>query len=118
MLTQAIIGHLVGDFMAQNDWQSANKKKSSFACAVHCVLWTGCVCMFSWWYHPIVIAWLFGTHFAIDRTTFVRRWMTWNDQESFATGALSPWSIVVVDQIFHLLTLLVVDNAYRAGWFQ
>jgi Protein of unknown function (DUF3307) len=112
MLIQAIIGHLVGDFLTQNDWQSANKKKSSFVCGVHCLLWTLSVCAFSWWHHPLAIIWLFGTHFAIDRTTFIHRFMTWNGQKSFATGVLSPWSIVVVDQVFHLLTLWVVDAAY------
>ena len=29
-----LIGHLLGDFVFQDDWQAQNKKKSSWACAL------------------------------------------------------------------------------------
>jgi len=32
-LTLAIIGHLVGDYLLQNDWMALNKKKRSLNCA-------------------------------------------------------------------------------------
>lgn len=104
-LLPAIIGHLVGDFIFQNDWMAANKKRSSFACAVHCAAWTIAVCFLSRWTDPVVITWLFLTHFAIDRTMFVRNWMIFNNQEAFTKEPLAPWSIIVVDQVFHILTL-------------
>jgi hypothetical protein len=31
--------------------------------------------------------------------------MTLNGQESFATGVFAPWSIIVVDNIIHLVIL-------------
>jgi hypothetical protein len=43
-LTEAIIGHLVGDFLLQNDWMAANKKKNSWVCLLHCLIWTAWVC--------------------------------------------------------------------------
>ena len=30
------------------------------------------------------------------------------NQEAFATGPLAPWSVIVVDQCFHLLTLYLI----------
>jgi hypothetical protein len=109
-LLYAIIGHLVGDFMVQNDWQAANKKTSSIACGIHAFLWTMCVLASSMWWNPIIAAWLFVTHFGIDRTNFVKRWMEFNGQSQFMTGPLSPWSIVVVDNIWHILTIVACDR--------
>jgi len=107
-LAYAIVGHLVGDFAAQNDWMALNKKKHWFPCFVHCVIWTWCVCYGAGWSHPFAVAWLFGTHFAIDRTNVVRNFMMASGQSGFATGPLSPWSIVVVDNVWHIMTILAV----------
>lgn len=39
-----LVGHLVGDYLLQNDWMALNKKFKNFegrlACGVHCFLWT------------------------------------------------------------------------------
>lgn len=86
------------------------------ACAVHCLLYTLAVWAFSWWWMP---AWglltCFIVHYALDRYRLARLWMTLAGQEKFATGALSPWSIVVVDNTFHLLTLAGLALACHPG---
>jgi len=33
------VAHMVGDFILQNDWMALNKKRNSFACAVHAVVY-------------------------------------------------------------------------------
>ncbi len=106
-LTCFLVGHLVGDYLLQNDWQANNKKRSSFVCAIHCSLWTASVMLFAWVWNPIAMVWLFTTHFAIDRTNFIRWWMTSvSGQKGFAEK-LSPWSLIVVDNVFHVVTLYV-----------
>lgn len=45
----ALVGHLVGDYLIQNDWMALNKKQSSLHCAVHCGLWTLSVILFAGW---------------------------------------------------------------------
>ena len=44
MFVDAIVGHLIGDYLLQNDWMAMNKKKSGengwTACWVHCSLYT------------------------------------------------------------------------------
>lgn len=35
-MISALVGHLVGDYLLQNDYMALNKKKSSFHCMVHC----------------------------------------------------------------------------------
>lgn len=116
-LTLAIIGHLVGDYLLQNDWMALNKKKSSFRCAVHCLIWTACVVGFAGWYNPtpaegcrylISAILLFLTHFAQDRTNIIAWWMDLIGQKQFRTGMCAPWSIIVVDNVWHIVTIWAV----------
>lgn len=142
-----ICGHLLGDYILQNDWMAANKANphpagprphdgvvidlgkdwrpevleerdawdqvrrkwlvGHLACAVHCLLYTVAVAACSFWWMPW---WGYAVcllaHFAIDRFRLAGRWMrNVSGQEAFASGPLSPWSIIVVDNTFHLLTL-------------
>lgn len=107
MLAFAIIGHLAGDYLFQNDYLAQGKKKSSAICAAHCLIWTGCVLLFTapaWfhWWVPIV---LFVTHFIQDRGGLVLAYMKLMGQKAFASPPMSPWSIIVVDNTMHLVVL-------------
>lgn len=91
-------------------WQEARQHwhKGHLACALHCTLYTLAVWSFTvlwmpWW--GVVSIW--ASHFVIDRWRLARVLMRWK-HEKFATGPLSPWSIVAVDQTLHLLVLYVV----------
>lgn len=107
-LTLAIIGHLVGDYLLQPDWMALNKKKRTLPCAIHCTVWTLAVCAFAGWWSPGVVAWLWATHFVQDRTNIIMWWMTKvARQERFATGPCAPWSIIVVDNVWHILAIWV-----------
>jgi Protein of unknown function (DUF3307) len=116
-LLLAIIGHLVGDYLLQNDWMALNKKVSgpygNIACVTHCSIWSMAVIVFSGWYHAIhlfdVCTVLFITHYAQDRTDIVRIWMTKiNHQPKFVEPPMAPWSLIVVDNVWHILTLWAV----------
>jgi len=109
-LASAIVGHLVGDYLLQNDWMAQNKRKNVFPLAVHCVIWTACVMNFSGW-SPNTVAYLVLvlTHMAQDGTGFIKFWMTRiNCQPVFALPPLAPWSIIVVDNVWHILTIWIV----------
>jgi len=107
-MTGAIIGHLVGDYLLQNDWMASRKKSESLVCAIHCAIWATCVCVFGLTCNPLIWLALFGTHYVQDRTNIVRKWMTFYGQESFATGPCSPWSIIVVDNVWHMVAIWVL----------
>lgn len=110
MITSAIIGHLVGDYLLQNDWMANNKKRSSIICAIHCTLWTFSVCVFAGWWTWQAFAVLWLTHFIQDRTQIILWWMRlkWKDQTLFATAPMAPWSIIVVDNVWHIVTIWAV----------
>lgn len=108
------IGHLVGDWLMQNDWMAANKKKSTWACFVHVDFYT----LFVWgisgwptWTAPLI----FLPHFLIDRTTFVAWWMEMSGREGFMKEPYGPWSLIAIDQVFHVLCLYAVDGLVRTG---
>lgn len=112
-LLLAIIGHLVGDYLLQNDWMALNKKKpgriGAVTCSVHAFIWTCCVCSFAgWWstlYAPVL---LHVAHFWQDRTTIITRWMFAIGQKQFVTGPCAPWSVIVVDNVWHIVSLWAV----------
>lgn len=117
-LLLAIIGHLVGDYLLQNDWMALNKKKPGLngvaACALHTSLWTSSVCTFAGWWQigygpesaPYLVLWL--AHYWQDRTGVVVWWMRTIRQGAFATGPCAPWSIIVVDNVWHIVSLWAV----------
>lgn len=90
--------------------QRAVTRRGHYACTLHCLLYTLAVwaCSFSWmpWWGLLVC---FLVHWPIDRFRLVRLWMERvSGQKAFATGPLAPWSIIVVDNTFHLLTLYAI----------
>jgi hypothetical protein len=100
------LAHLIGDYLIQNDWMATRKNKQTIPCLIHGI--TYCLpfllCNMIWW--QIV---LIGVeHFLQDRLGFARWFMRHTDHELFATGALSPWSIVVTDNVIHLVFIWLV----------
>lgn len=107
-----LIGHMLGDYIFQNDWMAKNKTKSHWACLVHCFWYTVAIAATCIWFVPWYLIVAVGmAHFPVDRWRLARWCMTQLGQEEFATGPLSPWSIIVVDNTIHLLVL------YAAGAF-
>lgn len=99
-----LMGHLIGDYLLQDDWMALNKKRSSFACLVHCLLYTAAVGLATRW--PLwTIPVIFATHFAQDRTNFIVWFMQHKNQRQFAAPPMAPWSIIVVDNVLHMCVL-------------
>lgn len=134
-ITCALIGHLVGDYLCQNDWMASNKKISTPVCLLHSVIWTIAVCLLGGITSMEAIAFLVVTHFLIDRWAFIPWWMHFIGQKNFFTcdkieisqeensrpewkgfnvmsikliPGLGPWSVIVVDNIWHMVTIWVV----------
>lgn len=92
-----------------------NCRIGHIACFIHCLIYTLCVWAFSFWWMPTWgLAVVFGTHFIIDRFRFARWYMKHFFLEKFATGLLSPHSVIIVDQVFHLIVLFAVGIACAA----
>ena len=90
-----LIGHLVGDFILQNDWQAMNKKANTLkgwvACLVHCILYTLAVCLCTGWWKPHLIGLVFLSHFPIDKTYIVAWFMIKSGSFRRIIGDQSVW---------------------------
>jgi len=99
-----LVGHLVGDYLLQNDPMATNKTKSTLHCGLHVVLYTGaCIvatlAYLPWWAYAIMAI----THFCIDRWRLANIYMKWAKQEKFRDGMFSPWSGIVTDNSLHIV---------------
>jgi hypothetical protein len=110
-----LAGHLLGDWVAQNDWQATNKTRSWAALAAHVAsyhLIMGLLLLI-----PIVRdGWPAGkalaaltvsalTHAVIDRRWPVRALLRAAGSPGFATV---EWGVIAVDQAVHLFILAML----------
>lgn len=107
-LTSAIIGHLVADYLLQFDWIAENKKKSHIICGLHCLIWTIFVCSMGKIWSSAAFVVLFSTHFIQDRWQLIPWYMNKVGQTNFAKPPLSPWSLIVVDNVWHIFTIWII----------
>ena len=69
-----LLGHLLGDYVFQNQWMALSKNRNTGRCLVHCAVYTACVCILTssnLWWQAIV----FLSHFPIDRWSLGERWL-------------------------------------------
>lgn len=121
---ELLLAHLCGDYIVQNDWMAKWKvggplnhpdskwKRNNtavLACTIHCFLYTLAVWAFTFSWMPLWgLAACFLIHWPIDRFRLAAIWMRCvSGQSYFASPShpMFPWSVVCVDNIFHLLTL-------------
>jgi len=94
------IAHLVGDFILQNEWMAVNKRRKSFVCLVHVLVYllpfllTG----LAWWQLVLIGV----AHFAQDRSGFVLWWI-----KTYKRVPEKHWGGIplLIDQGFHLLMI-------------
>lgn len=101
-----IYAHLIGDYILQNDWMALNKKKNFWAGLAHCLVYIlpFMFCGFS----SFQLFLIFAQHLLIDTTNFVVWFMKIKGSGKFATGPCSPWSVIAVDNILHILWMALV----------
>jgi hypothetical protein len=110
-----LIGHLVGDYLLQNDWQATNKKSYTligwFSCSVHCLLYSISVAIFTgWWDYRFWV--VLCSHMLLDKTMIVVWFM--NFTGSFRriikdiNNPSAIWAYAIVDNSFHLVSLYLI----------
>ncbi|MBA3312740.1 MAG: DUF3307 domain-containing protein [Planctomycetota bacterium] len=103
------IGHLIGDYLLQTDWMAVNKKSRALPCLVHVGIYTVAIGVLTWWpwWALLVVA---ATHFVQDRTHVILWWMRVMRQTGFTKPPFAPWSLIVVDNVWHLVVLYTLDR--------
>ena len=105
-----IYAHLIGDYLLQNDWMASGKKKNSWICTVHIVTYMlpFLFCGFSWLQLLLIAV----QHWIQDRTNIVVYFMQVAGKKEFTQSPMAPWSIIVVDNIFHILWIALVVERF------
>jgi len=138
LMFRLLLGHLVGDYLFQNDWMALNKKRRLMPCLVHCAFYTFCVGIFLW---PLTreLGWLqwwccyqliFLSHILLDGTGLIEWWFRLIRGRAFArvnlptpglcaspdahTARLIYTCIVqtVADNTIHLALMFFIVNSF------
>jgi hypothetical protein len=101
-----IYAHLIGDYLLQSDWMAKGKKVSSWICLVHIVAYMipFLFCGLVWWQLLLIGV----QHYLQDRTNFIAWLMKIKGSAEFAKPPMAPWSIIVTDNIVHILFIAFV----------
>lgn len=101
-----IFPHLIGDYLIQNDWMANGKKTSGWICTVHVATYMVpfLFCGFELWQLAVIAM----QHWIQDRAGFVAWSMRVTGKGGFAKPPMAPWSIIVVDNIYHILWIALV----------
>jgi hypothetical protein len=106
-----LIAHLVGDFLLQNDWMANGKRESSWICTVHVGLYMAPFLLLNlYWWQLVLIA---SQHWIQDRTKIVLWYLKLFGKNEFTTTPMAPWSMIVTDNIFHLVWIYGVVQITR-----
>ena len=103
-----LIGHLIGDFLLQTSWMANHKVKRYLPLVTHAFIYSIVIAFIaqmgfgglSW----LSIAVIFVSHIILDQRKFVQWWLR------VIMGIKKtqiPWLQITVDQIFHLLVLVI-----------
>lgn len=109
-----ILAHLVGDYILQSHWMATEKTKRSLAAAVHAVTYTLPFLFLT--LSPVALAFICGTHFAIDRfrlarfVVWIKNGYAFRGDVITGTGYrdevppwLSVWLLIIADNVIHLV---------------
>ena len=105
-MSSVILAHFVGDFLLQNNEMATRKKTSSMFCWFHvvCYMVPFLLCGLAWWQMLLIGV----QHFAQDRTGFVVWLMRVKGSAEFVEPPMGPWSVIVTDNILHILWIAFV----------
>jgi hypothetical protein len=104
-----LAGHLLGDFVAQTDWQATNKEKSWRADLAHVLTYhaTMAVLVVPVWHDWGAVRFLaisVGTHALLDRRWPTKLVLGATGSKGFSTVS---WGVIAADQALHLSILAI-----------
>ncbi|KMP19392.1 DUF3307 domain-containing protein [Bacillus paranthracis] len=107
------IGHKIGDYLLQTDYQAVNKKDNWIALISHCFTYTLAVSIMAYvfvgFFNWTAIFILFISHIIIDRKIFLNWWAK-NIKRIRDTEepAVQP-GLIELDQAFHYIILFIIS---------
>jgi hypothetical protein len=122
------LGHLIGDYVFQNDFMAQNKFKKGWTgrwpCIVHCLEYSLviCLCMGLSGTVSLTTALIFFpiaflSHYPIDRTSFAKWWLKHYNKKPLPLSptSITPEGIMAYDAgvFFYWFVYVAVDNIFH-----
>jgi len=109
----ALLGHMVGDYVLQNQWMAVGKSKPGwkghFACTIHVAFYTTAVALFCGSLSPTFLALVGIPHWIIDRWSLAKCWLDFkNGGSNWALSPFAPLLYAANDNTFHFVCLWVL----------
>ena len=133
-----LFGHVIADFFLQPSWMATKKGSSNWLCFLHCFIYAMCISFCT----KLNIHWflfVFLSHFLVDRFSLADKWLQLiggRDLEGFVfrghegipknlnadqkdnykilRGAFSAICYVIVDNSFHIFSMVLIYKAFFA----
>ena len=131
---EMLLGHLVGDYLLQNNWMALGKGKHNglgwLTCIVHCLLYSFAVCLLMWEWTALWFAIVFLSHFVIDKFGLpekylktingrsLERFMSDSENQKYTPhiGLRAGFAVLVYTVVDNTMHLLIMWGAWR--WIQ
>jgi len=119
MWFELLLGHLVGDYLLQNNWMALGKAKHTklgyLTCLVHCLFYTAAVCAFMQDWSIYWILAVFLSHFPIDKFGLAEIYLKFIQGRSLEVFMNNPENAVYTPYVgfrsgFTIFVYVVVDN--------
>lgn len=104
-----VFAHFIGDYLFQNDYMAIGKKTSNKICLLHVGTYLIPFLPSLFFGATLLDLFLIGVqHYLQDRGDFVKQFMKMIGKTSFLEPPWAPWSIVVIDNILHIIWIVLV----------
>lgn len=114
-----LVGHRIGDYLFQTDWQAQNKAKNKEARARHVLVYSLTISLLMLvTFTPAVAIFVFAItfleHFWIDSRKPIIAWKTFLEtkiarQKGFDISAMPFFVLIEIDQTVHYLRILIIS---------
>lgn len=114
LFVRILFGHLFGDYLLQTKKMALLKSqpglKGVLWCFIHCLVYTAVVCLFLWTANPLVVLFVFLSHYPIDRWSLAGKWLKLIGSRDFMAAHYSKDEYKDLDVAFSCLVYAVADN--------
>lgn len=111
------VGHRMGDYLFQTDWQAQNKAKNGIArlkhCSVYSLVISALLLMIISWQAATIVFWItFFEHVIIDSRDPIIWWKTTLERvvgnKSFEMDKMPFFVLIEIDQTVHYMRCLII----------
>ncbi|MET3505437.1 DUF3307 domain-containing protein [Halalkalibacter oceani] len=119
------VGHRIGDYLLQTDWQAQNKAINTYARLKHVIVYSLTISLllipfFSWYTALIVFLLTMIEHFIIDSRKPIVWWKTFLEtkvakQKDFNIKSLPFFVMIEIDQTVHYIRIFIIAVLIGCG---